>query len=77
MGEFNVNQAQNSISYKFSLPFLILVTTVILLLPDCSAQVYEKGDIVDDFTLLNEMGDPVSLSDYDSWAVLLSFWNAG
>ncbi len=68
---------QKSIATKLHLTFLVMVTAVILTAPHCSAVVYEKGDIVDDFTLLNELGEPVSLSDYDSWAVLLSFWNAG
>ena len=38
---------------------------------------YEVGDLVDDFTLNDSNGTPVSLFDYQGKVVWLDFWRFG
>ncbi len=38
---------------------------------------YGVGDRVDEFTLNDAYGNPVSLYDYQGMAVLLNFWQPG
>ncbi len=38
---------------------------------------YQVGDPVDDFTLPDSRGNPISLSDYPNQIVFLTFWEAG
>jgi hypothetical protein len=54
----------------------IAIVLVALLTTSAWSQ-YQVGDPVDDFTLLNSQGQPVSLSDYPEQIVFLSFWETG
>lgn len=38
---------------------------------------YQVGDPVDDFTLLNAQGQPVSLSDFPNQIIFMTFWETG
>ncbi|MBN1550787.1 redoxin domain-containing protein [bacterium] len=46
-----------------------------LLITASSLAVYEVGDTVTDFTLMDAYGNPVSLSDYEGMVTLLAFWS--
>lgn len=70
-------QDHNSKDNAIRINTVIIAVILSVFSLNASAFVYEIGDIVDDFTLQNGSGDLVSLSDFQSWAVLLSFWNAG
>ncbi|UCE19830.1 MAG: hypothetical protein JSV84_05680 [Gemmatimonadota bacterium] len=42
-----------------------------------SAQDYEIGDVVDNFTLPSAVGDSISLYDYTGDVILLHIWHSG
>jgi len=52
---------------------LWIVVLTLLVAAHAQAQ-YGVGDPVDDFTLNDASGTPVSLSDFEGMVVLLNFW---
>lgn len=55
---------------------ILILAAIILLLPAAFAR-YEIGDTVNDFTLNDAYGNPVSLYDYEGKVVLINFWQPG
>ena len=45
--------------------------------PSSPAQMYEIGDIVDNFTLPSATGDSISLHDFWGSVVLIHVWHSG
>ncbi len=56
---------------------LALLLSIILGAPLWAQEPYAVGDTVDDFTLRNQVGTNVSLSDFSDRIKFLVFWTPG
>ncbi len=54
-----------------------LLMICLLLAPAYAQPPYFVGDHVDDFTLLDSDGNPVSLSDFPNRIIMMAFWETG
>ncbi len=52
----------------------VVIFTLLLVFAHGVAAAYEVGDTVDDFTLTDLMGNPVSLSDHQGQVIVLNFF---
>ncbi len=58
-------------------PKSILITlTLFIFSATMASAAYQVGDRVNDFTLNDADGNPVSLSDFDGLAVVINFWSS-
>jgi cytochrome oxidase Cu insertion factor (SCO1/SenC/PrrC family) len=60
------------LNQRRTLGIAIIATLLMCVVP--ALAVYEVGDIVEDFTLNDAYGNPVSLSDFEGLTIVLAFW---
>ncbi len=53
---------------------LLVFSILLLLMPTLASAAYELGDTVENFTLLDLDGNPVSLNDFEGDVILLNFF---
>jgi hypothetical protein len=57
--------------------FFACLVMCLLVVPAFAQPQYEVGDQVNDFTLLDSGGNPVSLSNYPGRIIFMIFWQSG
>ena len=55
--------------------FILLMLILCIISPLLAT--YQVGDLVDNFTLNDDQGNPVSLYDFTDAVIVLDFWSVG